>query len=73
VAYPQNVKLGDDFLKFTMIGEIYAKIHRLIEGKIKTVTIIKNKANQYYASVLLEDDKEPPRQSTEGKAIGLDM
>jgi putative transposase len=73
LAYPQNVKVGDDYLKFPMIGEIYAKIHRPIQGKIKTVTITKNKANQYYASVLLEDGKEPPRQSTEGKAIGLDM
>ena len=73
LAYPQNVKLGDDFLKFPMIGEIYAKIHRPIEGKIKTVTLTKNKADQYYASVLFEDGKEQPKPSTEGKTIGLDM
>jgi putative transposase len=73
LAYPQNVKVGSNYLKFPMIGEIYAKIHRPIEGKVKTVTITKNKANQYYASVLLEDGKEQPQQSTEGKALGLDM
>jgi putative transposase len=65
--------MGSDSLKFPLLGEIYAKIHRPIEGKVKTVTITKNKANQYYASILFDDGKEQPQQSTEGKAIGLDM
>jgi putative transposase len=73
LAYPQNVSIGNDFLKFPKLGEIYAKIHRPIEGKVKTVTISQNKANQYYASVLVDDGKEQPKPSTEGKAIGLDM
>jgi putative transposase len=74
LAYPQNVKLGDDYIELpNKFGKIYAKIHRPIEGKIKTVTITKNKANQYYASILFEDGKEEPKPSTEGKAIGLDM
>lgn len=73
LAYPQNVKIGDDYLKFPKLGEIYAKIHRRVDGKLKTVTISKNKANQYYASVLFEDGKENPQPSTEGKAIGLDL
>ncbi len=55
------------------MGEIYAKIHRPIAGKVKTVTISKNKANQYYASVLFDDGKEQPKQSTEGKAVGIDL
>ncbi len=73
ISYPQNVKIMQDTIKFPKLGEIYAKIHRPIEGKIKTVTISKNKANQYYASVLLEVEGELPSVSTEGKAIGLDM
>jgi putative transposase len=73
LAYPQNVKISNDFLKFPKLGDMYAKIHRPIEGKIKTVTITKNKANKYYASILFDDDKEQPKQSIEGKAIGLDM
>ena len=73
LTYPQNVKLNPDSLKFPKLGDIYAKVHRPLEGKVKTVTISKNKTNQYYASILLEDGKELPPQSTEGKAIGLDM
>ena len=49
LSYPQNVKVLDNFLKFPKLGEIYAKLHRPIEGKIKTVTVSLNKAGQYYA------------------------
>jgi putative transposase len=73
LSYPQNVKILEEAIKFPKIGEIYAVIHRPIEGKVKTVTISKNKANQYYASVLLEVEGDFPPVSTEGKAIGLDM
>ena len=81
LAYPQNVKIGNDYLHFPKLGEIYAKIHRPIAGKLKTVTISKNKANQYYASVLFDDGKSPPAPLTkggikggiEGKAVGLDL
>ena len=73
LTYPQNVKIVGDYLKLPKIGETYAKIHRSCDGKIKTVTITKNKCNQYHASILFDDGKELPKPSTEGKAIGLDM
>ena len=73
IQYPQNVKQVEDRLKFPMIGEVKAVFHRQIEGKIKTVTVSKNKAEQYYASVLFEDGTEKSKLSSDGKAIGLDM
>jgi putative transposase len=73
LSYPQNVKIKGDMIIFPKLGEIYAKIHRSIDGEIKTVTISKNKGEQYYASILFEDGKEQPKPNTEGKAIGLDM
>ncbi|MBD2395080.1 IS200/IS605 family element transposase accessory protein TnpB [Cyanobacterium aponinum FACHB-4101] len=73
LSYPQNVKIKGDMIIFPKLGEIYAQIHRPIDGEIKTVTISKNNAEQYYASILFEDGKEQPKPNTEGKAIGLDM
>ncbi len=46
-----------------MIGDVKAVFHREIEGKIKTVTVSKNKSYQYFAAILFED----------GKAIGIDL
>ena len=73
IQYPQNVKQIEDKLKLPMIGEVKAVFHRPIEGKVKTVTVSKNKAQQYYASILYEDEKNKPESTSEGKTIGLDM
>ena len=69
IQYPQNVKQIDDCLRLPIIGDVKAKIHRPIKGKIKTVTLSKNKSEQYYAAVLFEDGKNKPKTSTKGKAI----
>ena len=47
--------------------------HREIKGKIKTVTVSKNKSDQYYAAILFEDGKDKPKTNTNGKAIGIDL
>ena len=73
LQYPDNVKIEESYLKVPKLGLIYAKIHRPIEGKLKTVTITKNCCNQYYASILFEDGQDKPIPSIEGKAIGIDL
>lgn len=73
IQYPQNVKKIEDCLKLPMIGNVKAIFHREIEGKIKTVTLSKNKLNQYYAAILFDDGVDKPTTNTEGKAIGIDL
>ncbi len=73
IQYPQNVKVFDKYLKIPKIGDVKAILHRPLEGKIKTVTISKNCAEQYFAAILVEDGKEKPELKTEGKAIGIDL
>lgn len=73
LQYPANIQIKNDCLKVPKIGLIYTKFHRTIEGKIKTVTITKNCCNQYYASILVDDGKDKPEISAEGKAIGIDL
>ena len=73
LIYPQNVKLAENKIYFPKLDWIDAVIHRPIKGSIRTVTITKNCAEQYYASVMFEDGKELPKPNTEGRAIGLDL
>lgn len=73
ISYPQNVSIVDNGLKFPKMGWVYAKIHRQIEGTIKTVTVSRNAQGQYLASVVVDDGKDAPPLSTDGKAIGLDL
>ncbi len=54
------------------IGVVKAKIHRPIEGKIKTVTVSKTPSGKYFASILTEVEGENP-STTEGKIYGVDL
>lgn len=73
ISYPQNVSIVDGGMKFPKMGIIHAKIHREIEGTIKTLTISQNCQGHFYASILTEDGKETPENSAQGKAIGIDL
>jgi putative transposase len=73
VQYPQNVKIVNGDVKLPgNIGTVKAKIHRAVEGKIKTVTVSKTPSGKYLASILTEVEGENPRFS-EGKIYGIDL
>lgn len=73
IQYPQNVKIVDSDVKLPgNIGIIKAKIHRPIEGKIKTVTVSKMPSGKYFASILSEVEGETSSIS-EGKVYGIDL
>ncbi|WP_293150092.1 MULTISPECIES: RNA-guided endonuclease TnpB family protein [unclassified Microcoleus] len=73
VSYPQNVKVGDSFIKLPIVGEVHCRIHRPLEGTIKTVTISQNTDGKYYASISVDRGQETPESDASGKAIGLDV
>jgi putative transposase len=82
VQYPQNVKIVDGSVKFPgNIGIVKAKIHRLIEGKIKTVTVSKTPSGKYFASILtvsVAGGQRPTVEGenpiiSEGKISGIDL
>ncbi|NES17768.1 MAG: IS200/IS605 family element transposase accessory protein TnpB [Symploca sp. SIO3E6] len=74
IQYPQKVKQVDDCLKFPgKVGIVKAKIHRPLDGIIKTVTVSKCPSGKYYASVLMGYDGDNPRPNTDGRVIGIDL
>ncbi|HEY9741244.1 MAG TPA: RNA-guided endonuclease TnpB family protein [Coleofasciculaceae cyanobacterium] len=73
IQYPQNVKIVNGDVKLPgNIGVVKAKIHRPIEGKIKTVTVSKTPSGKYFASILTEVEGEK-HSSTDGKIYGVDL
>lgn len=74
IQYPQKVKQVDDSLKFPgSLGVIKAKIHRFLDGTIKTVTVSKCPSGKYYASVLMEYEGDYPTSRKDGLVIGIDL
>ena len=74
ISYPANVKLAGDYLKLPgKVGSIYCQQDREVVGKFITTTISQNPDGKYYASIVVDDGKDIPESSTEGKAVGIDL
>jgi putative transposase len=87
IQYPQNVLVVNGDVKLPgNIGIVKAKIHRAIEGIIKTVTVSKTPSGKYLASILTEVEEQRglglcPSGATagenpavsEGKIYGIDL
>jgi putative transposase len=58
-------------LKLSKIGKVKIKLHRPIEGKIKTCTITKSATGKWYACFCVEVEAQPLPKSV--AAIGVDV
>ncbi len=71
--YPQHCQVVEGGIKLPQMGIVKAKIHRLFEGKLKTVTISQSSTGKYYASLLFDTEQEYPTPVITGKVIGIDL
>ena len=71
-----GVNAGDDWIKVPKAGPIRAKVHRKVEGKLKSITLTRTVTGKHYASLLFDTEQPVPEpiQCVEGsKILGLDM
>ena len=74
IQYPQGVKIVEGCkIYLPKIGHVKAVVHREIVGTIKTVTVSRNQAGRYFASILTENGVAAPVAFFEGKIIGIDV
>ncbi|MEG4319414.1 MULTISPECIES: RNA-guided endonuclease TnpB family protein [unclassified Microcoleus] len=73
IQYPQNVEITDEGLKLPKMGIVKAKIHRVFDGKLKTVTISQTPSGKYFASLLFDDGQSELEHKSHGKAVGIDL
>lgn len=71
------LRTGEDWISVPKApGRIRAKVHRQIDGKIKSITLSRTPMGKYFASILVEDGavaKPTPDIVREDKMRGLDM
>lgn len=73
IRFPQQAKLGSDYLTLPKLGKLYCKVSREPSGKLKSVTVSLTPSGEYYAACVYDDSKDKPAPSSQGKAIGVDM
>ena len=72
LQYPQNIKIIERAIYLPKIGTIKANLHRLFDGKLKTVTVTKTKTGKYYTFLLFENDAPEKSPSNQGKTLGIE-
>lgn len=71
-----TVSVGDGWVRVPKIGKIKAVTHRVVEGKVKSITLSADATGAYYASVLYEDglpEAEPVQAVYEDEVVGIDL
>lgn len=69
-----NLKITSDTIKIPKIPAIRANVHREIVGKVKSITISRNAAGRYYASILADDrQKAAEKPSCITTVAGYDL
>lgn len=63
----------DGAIKLPKVGVVEAKLHRTIDGVLKTVTVSMTCTGKYYAALLFDDGQPAFPLKVNGKAIGVDL
>ncbi|MCD1650879.1 transposase [Halomonas meridiana] len=71
-----GVKAGDNWIKVPKLGPIKAKVHRPVDGKLKSITLSRTVTGKHYASLLFDTDQATPVPTMDvdtSRVVGLDM
>ncbi|WP_299311102.1 RNA-guided endonuclease TnpB family protein [uncultured Halomonas sp.] len=71
-----GVKAGDDWIKVPKLGPIKARMHRKVEGRLKSITLTRTVTGKHYASLLFDTEQAAPaplKDVDAAKVVGLDM
>ncbi|WP_455380945.1 RNA-guided endonuclease InsQ/TnpB family protein [Acidihalobacter prosperus] len=69
-----SVSTGKSWIKVPKMKPIKARIHRELDGKLKSITLSRTVTGKYYASLLFEDGVEAPATlQTVDTVMGVDM
>ncbi len=73
VGFPQSVRIEGDYIKLPKIGLVKAVFDRRYADKLKTVTVTKDKADKYFASIIYEVEACYISKPAGQKILGIDL
>lgn len=70
-----GIKTGDSWIKIPKLSPIKARVHRRLNGQLKSITLSRTPTGKYYDSILVDTDEAPARPLTcvdKNAVVGLD-
>jgi len=67
-----GLKIGKGHIDFSKIGNIKCKFHKLLLGKVKSLSIIKNSSNKFFVCITTDSSVNKKIKKTH-KTIGVDL
>lgn len=71
IGYNNGIDFENNTIKIPKLGKVKVVIDRISTGDLRSITVSRNKCNQYFVSVLVEETIEV-KQNT-GRSIGIDL
>nr|WP_231367870.1 MULTISPECIES: transposase [unclassified Thioalkalivibrio] len=71
-----GIQAGENWIRVPKLGPIKAKVHRKVEGKLKSITLTRTVTGKHHASLLFETEQvapEPLKDVDAAGVVGLDM
>ena len=69
-----SIKVGENCIKIPKMDPIKARVHRELNGTLKSITISRTVTGEHYASILVDTGEEPPKPVQKiDRIIGLDL
>lgn len=71
-----SISVGENGIKVPKCSPIKAKVHRLIEGKVKSITLTRTVTGKYFASILVDDQQNhaaTPQEIEASRITGIDI
>jgi len=71
-----SLSVGNDWIKIPKCEQIKARIHREINGTVKSITVSRTSTGKYFASILVDDGIATPSQIdnlNENAVVGIDV
>ena len=71
IGYNKAVDFENNTIKIPKMGKVKLVIDREFTGQLKSITVSKNKCDQYFVSILVE--KEIDLKQNTGRSVGIDL
>ncbi|NDJ75142.1 MAG: transposase [Chloroflexi bacterium] len=71
IRYPQRFKVEDNRIYLPKMGWVKVRLHRKLEGEMKSCTVTRTKSGAHFVSILCEE--EAPEVPPTGPEVGIDL